>query len=286
MCDQLELTTPGEQTQALGHLFIWYQTWCSQPELDAGLWLRSPLNEIGSWAKVPQDMEMKWGRALLAAGYLESLKDVYPEPLGSVRKGYVALDAERGVMLDVIFKLLRRRANAQTLCLYLMDRRIRNKWSRVLRIDCAMLEEKGQIPKGWLDASSEDDDQMTSPVGRESPDRGSRAQGAGRVPKVGFQGTSPDTVAKDSNEEMLTAIRTYKYSDPLRACAAMDNSDLAMRQWRKAIAKDPEKVRQELGNISEDANRFHSLRKPAAVLTANLKRAGALPGGSYNNHES
>jgi hypothetical protein len=140
LCKQLGLVTTEDKYQALGHLWVWYQRWGSQPELDSGIWFRANLREIGSWAEVTPDQEVKWGRALLAAGYMEAIKDVYPEPLASLRKGYVALNAEGGAMLDDSFSQLKHRPNARTLCLYLMNRKVRNKWSRLLRVDCSVLD--------------------------------------------------------------------------------------------------------------------------------------------------
>jgi hypothetical protein len=281
-----------------GHLTEWYLRWAGQPELDAGIWFRPSLNEIGAWAGVP-DADVKWGRALLAAGYVGLLKDLYPEPLGSLRKGYAALDGAGGVMLDEIIGLHRRRANAAMLVVYVLDRRVRAKWAHVLRVDAAALEGSGQIPAGWLEGHVDGARWNGEGGGAEEGRTVGRSDGAlvgrsdggtvgrmdGRMPEaaevrktvVGFAGVpSGAHTGGAPNPEMLRVVREHKYSDPLRALLALDNSELAERKWRAAISKDAEKVRIELGALVETDARFYMQRVPSAVLMANFNRAGLL----------
>jgi len=277
LCELLGVVAPGERYQAHGHLWAWYQKWAGEAELDAGVWFRPSLNEIGRWADVGPELECKWGRALLAAGYVATLKEMYPEPLASARKGYVALDGEGGVMLDCVFPLLRRRMNAATLCLYLLDRKARAKWANVLRVDGATLESTGQVPAGWLEDGSEaEEERQQGPAVRES--RAPVAGGAVRRPPsvVGFQAVPADGGGRRYGVDAVAQIREHKYADPLRALMVIDDSDVAVRSWRKAVAHDRERVCQELGEIVETNDRFFLCRKPAAVLMANFRRAGLL----------
>jgi hypothetical protein len=274
LCDLLGVDTPGERYQAHGHLWAWYQFWAKEPELDAGVWFRPSLNEIGRWADVGMSQECKWGRALLAAGYVGALKDVYPEPLGSARKGYCAMDAEGGVMLDSVFPLLRRRANAATLCLYLMDRKARGKWASVLRVDVATLESTAQVPAGWIEDGSAEEERQAGPEVRE---RGASVAGAAqRAAVVGFQAVPADGGGRRYGVDVVAQIREHKYADPLRALMVIDDSEVAVRCWRKAVAHDRERVCQELGAIVETDDRILRCRNPAAVLMANFRRAGLL----------
>jgi hypothetical protein len=221
------------------------------------------------------ELECKWGRALLAAGYVATLKEMYPEPLASARKGYVALDGEGGVMLDCVFPLLRRRMNAATLCLYLLDRKARVKWANVLRVDGATLESTGQVPAGWLEDGSEAEEERQA--GPEVRERGASVAGpARRAAVVGFQAVPADGGGRRYGADAVAQIREHKYADPLRALMVIDDSDVAVRSWRKAVAHDRERVCQELGAIVETDDRFFLCRKPAAVLMANFRRAGLL----------
>jgi len=75
---------------------------------------------------------------------------------------------------------------------------------------------------------------------------------------------------------VLEEVRAWKYQDPLRACMAMDDSPLASKCWRAAVARDRQAVMDGLGDLVETDGRWQALRNPAAVLMAQLRRRGVL----------
>jgi len=74
--------------------------------------------------------------------------------------------------------------------------------------------------------------------------------------------------------EMLAIVREYKYSDPLRALRAMDDSDVATRLWRAAVERDATRVGEEIARLCETDHSWRSLRNPAAVVLRNLQTIG------------
>lgn len=300
LCGLLGARTPGDQNQALGHLTRWFLRWAGQPALDSGVWFGVSDVDIGEWAAVEASAACKWGRALIAAGYVGRIQEIYPEPLGGLRKGYVALDGAGGVMLDEVFGA-RRRPNATTLLLYMLDRRARIRAAGAYNVDGKELEGSGQIPPGWLDSSDTGDwrgewrqgavnsEQSAVSSGRGTGDRrqetGDMGQGvpAAAVERrqvIGFGGVSRGAhTGGPPTPEMLNEVREHKYSDPVRAMRALDDSELSVRKWRLAFERNPELVRQELGKLVETEKRFFVLRLPSAVLMSNFKQLGLLDRG-------
>lgn len=310
LCGLLGARTPGDQNQVLGHLTRWFLRWAGQPALDSGVWFGVSEVEIGEWAAVEASAACKWGRALIAAGYVGRIQEMYPEPLGRLRKGYVALDGAGGVMLDEVFGA-RRRLNASTLALYLLDRRARIRAAAAYNVDAKELEGSGQIPPGWLDSSDTGDwrgeggrlavssEQLAVSSGCGAGDRGQGAVVSGqcsvgrgdrvqgvpvaaveRRPVVGFAGSvSGAHTGGPPTPEMLKEVREHKYSDPVRAMRALDDSELSVRKWRLAFERNPDLVREELGKLVETEKRFFVLRLPSAVLMSNLRQLGLLDRG-------
>jgi len=284
LCGLLGAKDPGECWQTFGHLVGWYLQWSGQPELDSGIWFRPSLNEIGSWAGVTNG-DLKWGRALLAAGYVGLIKKLYPEPLASLRDGYAALDASGGVMLDEFFGVHRRRANATTLICYVLDRNKRVQFARSLHVDAAFLEGSGQIPVGWLDAAeSKGQKADDGPRFEEKEPKVAHAPAVDAAPPhrnvVGFTRNEERPAAlhtgNSPSDAMLRAVREWKHADPLRALMSMDNSPEAAFIWRKAVAKDRARVCEEIAGLTETDSRWALLRNPASVIMANLRRLGLL----------
>ena len=299
LCSCLGLKSTEEQYAAFGHLMRWCLCWASKDETDWGVWFGASMNEIGSWAGV-EGKDAHWGRALLTAGYIGLLKDVYPEPLGSIRKGYVALDGSGGVMLDTSFSILSRRGNASTYVLYLTNREDRSSRAVKLGIDHVALESTGQIPIGWLTGKvkqnarqNREQDMAAAAIPRESEPMedlgrgGSIAAGCYGRPVMGFAGVEhqtagasaaayPAQTAPSPSSAMLRTVREFKYSDPLRALRAIDPSPNALFVWNRVLSKNRELVCQELGTITETDQQWARLRNPAGVITANFRRLGLL----------
>lgn len=289
LCKSLRAETPGERWRVYGHLCGWWGFWMGQAALDCGLWFDLGLAEVGRWAQA-EGQELAWGRALLGAGYVARIEARYPPPLA--RQGWVALNGMGGAMLDDSFAYFSRHPDAARLCLYISAPVKRVQWARRLGLDAAAMDADGAIPPGWLgDAGREEVD-----GGRETGgSRGDAWTSAGRDragarlggerPVVGFAAPAPpaqdvvarkERTAKRPSLGVLEDVRTWKYQDPLRACMAMDDSPLAVKCWRAAVARDRQAVMDGLGDLVETDGRWQALKNPAAVLMAHLRRRGAL----------
>jgi len=299
LCRSLKASTPGERWRVYGHLCGWWGCWMGQAALDCGLWFDTGLAEVGRWAQA-DGQDLTWGRALLGAGYVARIEARYPPPLA--RQGFVALNGMGGAMLDDSFPYFARHPDAARLCLYISAPLKRVQWARRLGLDAAAMDADGAIPPGWLGsevtARAGDGGLDPGAVATDRADRrdGSRGAGGGRRetaawtgaggsrPVVGFArppeapepGARKERTAKRPSMAVLEDVRAWKYQDPLRACMAMDDSPLASKCWRAAVARDRQAVMDGLGDLVETDGRWQALRNPAAVLMAHLRRRGVL----------
>ena len=286
LCRALKASTPGDEWRCYGHLCGWWGCWAGQSALETGLWFGASLAEIGRWARA-DDAGLAWGRALLAAGYIARIEERYPAPLG--RPGFVALDGGGAAMLDTAFTYFRFRPDAAELALYISSPLKRVRWAQRLGLQAAELEAQGRLPPGWIAGGAVDgarDDLQRR--GGEAGD-GRRAAGsgfnaepqrrggaaAGSRPVTGFARPEGGT-GLEPTPDVLSEVRAWKYQDPLRACMAMDDSPLACKCWRAAVARDRQAVMDGLGDLVETDGRWQALRNPAAVLMAQLRRRGVL----------
>jgi hypothetical protein len=309
-CEHLKLVNPGDKWQAFGHLWRWYQRWAGDPELETGVWFDISQATIGSWAEVLPAEAARWGRALHAAGFVRTLKEAYPEPLGTERRGWVAVDCEGGAMLDASIVCFVRRPDFERVLLYCTHRDKRVSYAASQRLDVARLEAEGKIPPGWLSggtqrarrpgwqapaaAEQQADDEEPGPMHASAPGTGpgiepGAAAGPGlrpgrpaAAPRVvrGFGGAEPPEggSAPPKTRSMLHEIRALKYNDPLEALRLIDGSERAMHCWKQALGRDAGRVMQEIGNLVETDERWALVRKPAAVLMSNFIRAGLVGG--------
>ena len=137
-----------------GHLQAWYEKWSGHGETDSGLLWGVTESRMGRWAQWPQPL--KFGRALVAAGYVVSVERLYPSELLKGRDGFVVVGFEGGVALDTSWPAIHRsRADALDLVLFLTDprRRIKQmmKFQDEDRVNWAAVAEDGLMPAAWLE---------------------------------------------------------------------------------------------------------------------------------------
>jgi hypothetical protein len=95
LCEQSHMP----RVEAWWHLSVWYSRWTTDEQLDCGLFWNVNEARMGAWAEHPRPLA--WGRALVAAGYIYRVEDVYPSELCGGRSGFVAAGpGDVRVMLD------------------------------------------------------------------------------------------------------------------------------------------------------------------------------------------
>ncbi len=291
LCRELGARTPEDRWPLFGHLVEWHATWSRLIATDSGVWFEESLATIGSWAGVSGGEAAVWGGALRKAGYVSTLLETYPEPLGARRHGWVARSFDGGAMLDDTIARLQKRPDSELLTLYVLNREVRLKFARRLELNAEKLEREGIIPIGWLT----DDGDAPSIQRRE---RASASMGASVAPSVqssagtrvepkrfGDAGPSPQReqqqvtarhTGKPKSDEMLSTVRQYRYQDPMRALKAMDDSPQAMQCWKRAISSDRDAVCTILANMTETDRAWANLRIPASVAMEQIRRPGLL----------
>lgn len=306
LCSALDVDAPGDRWRTFGHLVAWYLTWGGEVETETGVWFGLSAQAIGAWADVGGTAEAAaWGRALHRAGYMRTLKELYPEPLGGKRPGWVAVAQDGSAAIDGNAGYFRRRDQFGELVLYITDRVKRAQWAAVAGVDAGRLEAEGLIPAGWLAGGGSGADraplrEMAGEFSRQgaeahslgAPERrlGQMAAvsmeppAAGPAPAVaprrvvrGFAGSDGGS-ASPKSLDMLAEIRGCKYSDPFRALCMLDASERAQHCWRQAISRNINRVRDEIGQLVETDERWAVVRNPAAVLMANFVRRGLVAG--------
>jgi len=275
LCNDLNVDTPGDRFQIFGHLNHWFSFWAKSTELDSGLWFGNSISEIGGWAGVSKENAPIWGRALHKNGYVATLKEAYPEPLGTLRPGWVALRADEGIMLDHALNHFKKRRDATTLALYVSDRDKRIAFANSLQLDAEALERAGTIPVGWLKPVPGQQSRFQAQESSPNTPHPQQVVGGYRT-QIDLCGGQKLHTANPKSSAMLETVRKYKYDDPERALLAMDNSIKAARNWHTAVAKDRAAVSQLLSELVETDNTWEKFRNPASVVTAKLKALGLV----------
>jgi hypothetical protein len=272
LCRDLNANAPGEKQQLLGHLCSWFMHWAGLNELEAGLWFGISLKEIGSWAEVSGKDADQWGHALQRAGYVKSIRDVYPDPLGSQQTGWVAVTIDGNPMLDNAMLQFGRSKNAATYAPYILDRTRRIKFACDIRLDTQALIVAGTVPKDWFTPSQK---QPTLHGASEPPHTNDACT---QLPPPAVNAPHPHARApaastgKPKSSAMYEIVRKNKYVFPMVALRALDDTPKAMNAWKKALAADRAAVCQILAEMTESEAAWEGIVNPAALAMSRLKR--------------
>ena len=91
-------------------------------------------------------------------------------------------------------------------------------------------------------------------------------------------GAGRQRTGKPKSDEMGAAIREFKYSNPLLALCATDDSPNAVELWTAIVEKDLDFARSELGKAVETDERWAQIGNPAgwfmALVSKRLKHLG------------
>lgn len=87
LCEALgAVNSTEEMNQVFLHLTIWFLRWNGDDDLDSGIWFDVTPSRLGMWAEHPAPL--KWGNAMIKAGYAVPLDSFYPAEVLKGRAGY------------------------------------------------------------------------------------------------------------------------------------------------------------------------------------------------------
>jgi len=276
-------SSPEDRIVVLGHLLTWYAKWAGDPETDSGLFWNVTEKRLGVWAQWTRSNPLMFGRALVKAGYVQPVNDVFPEQLLRKRDGYVVPGA-----LDRSWSIHRLRANKLDLVLFLLDPVRRARQAAFLGL------KPTDAPTGWLDFSRlsgdvpgpgegaypssggpPEDLQSNSVGASESPPRGSphvdvNVEKKKRMFPRKYVGNKTTTGAPKTRD-MLEYIQENKYENPLECLRTIDGTDGAVPIWIKGVEHCLSDVQTMLANMTETDEAWAKIGNPAAVAMSRIK---------------
>jgi hypothetical protein len=286
LCEYLEEDTleSREQLQAHAdacylHLMIWYTRWGGDEEMDTGIFWDVSEKRMGLWAEYHNPL--KFGRALVRAGYCKPVNDVFPEFICGERDGFVIPG-----QLDSTWESVHRhrRAQLEHMVPYLLDRQRRADWASRAGIDITL------YPDGWFDPPGPDPCQ-TPGTTRVKPELSASDQPAAAAPCP--PSDSPTYLRKQKREltqrnvekktlhgrtgkpktlTMYETVRENRYENPLLALRTIDDTATAMKTWRLTVDRDVSFVQTLLAEMTETHETWAKLENPAAVCMSRCRR--------------
>jgi len=282
LCERLEEDGEPSKYLVMGHLIRWCLKWASDQETDAGLLWEITEKRLGVWAEWPKPL--LFGRALVAAGYVQTVESVFPPELCRGRTGFMV-----PMTLDRAWNMLRHRCNARELVLFLTDPIKRSIRAAELGLT------PDQAPAGWLLSA----DEARPLAAKQQAGATSAPAGGQRWPNVGptleqrnpaGQPSAPNVdvnVKEDTNVstsnvgqnenggtgsqktgDLLAFLRQNKTDNPLACLRRIDGTDRAGSIWVKAVETDPDAVITKLANMVETDTAWCKICSPAAVMMA------------------
>jgi hypothetical protein len=155
LCEALGCDSPGDQFRVFGHLHAWREKWAREPEMDGGILWEATTHRMGMWAAWPSPKA--FGCALVKAGYVTPLSDVYPAELlrdgaGRARGGYVAMGYDGRPSLETSWSGVQRvSARRNEWVLFLLDADRRWRQCAAMRVPIRDLASAGRVPPAWAD---------------------------------------------------------------------------------------------------------------------------------------
>jgi len=278
--------------RVFAHLMIWFLRWAGDEQSDTGIFFDMNESRLGMWAEWPKPLS--FGRALVSAGYVQTLKSFYPETVLKGRDGFFVPGA-----LDLSWDgIHRRRADRGELVLYLQDPERRAKQAQLLvthgiRIRADVVPEWLSLPSlDTIRSAPVDDHNDHHPPGGGPPrhDDGHDARHTARQPagqpapipplpprvqnvnelinqrNVGRNGTT-----SRKTREMCEFIRENKYDNPLSCLQTIDGTDVANIWWRRAIDQDVQFVMTILSEMTETDETWAKIGNPGALAMSRIK---------------
>lgn len=286
LCEALEAEDRTRRLLAFAHLHLWFNRWGEDQALDAGLFWDISERRLGEWSE--WDKPLIFGRALVSAGYVRQINEMYPAELLRGRQGYVYPGH-----LDNAWNVLRRRpSQAPDLVLFLTDPARRAGQAALYRIS-------QPIPKGWLDGVPATATQPLQADSGESPPPDSvhtpdnvRSMFGGTPDMLRGGGTPPRsphvsgnvnlenqrnvgerTTGNQKTRALYAIVRECKYDNPLKALIAMDGTERARRLWHRGISYVMSDIQTLLAEMTDTEESWTKIANPAALATARIKRA-------------
>jgi hypothetical protein len=317
LLDHLDLHEKDDVYRVLGHLVQWYSRWCGDQEFDHGLFWDITIKRLGMWAdwadpQVFGNALVKAGYVSDIAGvYPAELLRGRSGFVARTPSSGVALDESYRTVHG------RQPERALELAFYLSDpQRRASSLALAGCAGLPAWVPAGWVPGFDVSAPVVGADLVAAPVVGAAvvaapagavPLRADCARIARRLcadslpaptaPNVNVNvttvrkdlenhviRTNPSTgdgrqrTGKPKSDEMGATIREHKYSNPLQALCATDDSVNAVELWTAIVEKDLDFIRNELGKAVETDERWAQIGNPAgwfmSLVSKRLKTLG------------